>query len=203
MSDSLKAQREQLAQMALENSDILEGLIARMEDNSRRTRQNTASVLSIAAQARPDALVEYADVFVNALERPEAQTKWECLDALTALVSLDADSCASALAGAEGALFDEDSGPLRLAAFRFLCRLGSVSGARSVEVWPLIDEAIQCYHGDIEFHDMLVAIAAFSSSDLDIGVAASLKARMEFDARNGKGALKKRAQQIIDNLDAE
>lgn len=203
MSDSLKAQREQLAHIALENKDILAGLIERMADSSRRVRQNTASTLSLVAHIDPDALVEYADVFIDALERPEAQTKWECLDVLTVLVSLDADLCASALPGAEGALFDEDSGPLRLAAFRFLCCYGSVSGARSVEVWPLIDEAIQCYHGDVEFHDMLVAIAAFSSADLDLDVAASLKARMEFDARNGKGGLKKRAQQIIDNLDAE
>lgn len=203
MSETIKAQREQLAHVALGNKDILEGLIERMNSSSRRTRQNTASTLSFVAAAQPEAMLPYLDVVVDALERPEAQTRWESLDILTALVPFDADRCESALPGAEGALFDEDSGPLHLAAVRFLCRIGSTSQERSVKVWPLIDEAIQCYHGDVEFHEMLAAIALFSESDLDSEVADALKARMEFDARNAKGLLKKRAQQILDKLNAE
>ncbi|WP_303249312.1 hypothetical protein [uncultured Slackia sp.] len=203
MSETIKAQREQLAHVALGNKDILEGLIERMDSSSRRTRQNTASTLSFVAAAQPEAMLPYLDVVINALERPEAQTRWESLDILTALVPFDADRCESALPGAEGALFDEDSGPLHLAAVRFLCRIGSTSQERSIKVWPLIDEAIQCYHGDVEFHEMLAAIALFSESDLDSEVADALKARMEFDARNAKGSLKKRAQQILDKLNAE
>lgn len=203
MPETIKAQREQLAHVALGNKDILEGLIERMDSSSRRTRQNTASTLSFVAAAQPEAMLPYLDVVINALERPEAQTRWESLDILTALVPFDADRCESALPGAEGALFDEDSGPLHLAAVRFLCRIGSTSQERSIKVWPLIDEAIQCYHGDVEFHEMLAAIALFSESDLDSEVADALKARMEFDARNAKGSLKKRAQQILDKLNAE
>lgn len=203
MSETIKAQREQLAHVALGNKDILEGLIERMDSSSRRTRQNTASTLSFVAAAQPEAMLSYLDVVINALERPEAQTRWESLDILTALVPFDVDRCESALPGAEGALFDEDSGPLHLAAVRFLCRIGSTSQERSIKVWPLIDEAIQCYHGDVEFHEMLAAIALFSESDLDSEVADALKARMEFDARNAKGSLKKRAQQILDKLNAE
>lgn len=203
MSETIKAQREQLAHVALGNKDILEGLIERMDSSSRRTRQNTASTLSFVAAAQPEAMLPYLDAVINALERPEAQTRWESLDILTALVPFDADRCESALPGAEGALFDEDSGPLHLAAVRFLCRIGSTSPERSIKVWPLIDEAIQCYHGDVEFHEMLAAIALFSESDLDSEVADALKARMEFDARNAKGSLKKRAQQILDKLNAE
>lgn len=203
MSETIKAQREQLAHVALGNKDILEGLIERMDSSSRRTRQNTASTLSFVAAAQPEAMLPYLDVVINALERPEAQTRWESLDILTALVPFDADRCESALPGAEGALFDEDSGPLHLAAVRFLCRIGSTSQERSIKIWPLIDEAIQCYHGDVEFHEMLAAIALFSESNLDSEVADALKARMEFDARNAKGSLKKRAQQILDKLNAE
>ncbi|MDO4442986.1 MAG: hypothetical protein Q4B69_03840 [Slackia sp.] len=203
MSETIKAQREQLAQAALENQDILDGLIARMESSSRRTRQNTAATLSCAAAVDPKAIVSYVDVFVDALDKPEAQTRWECLDILTSLIAYDSDACSKALGGAESALFDEDSGPLRLAAVRFLCSFGSTSQERSRIVWPLLDEAIQCYHGDLEFQDMLVAVAAFSESDLDCEVAGCLKGRMAFDAKNSRGALKKRAQQIIDNLEAE
>ncbi len=203
MSETIKAQREQLAHMALGDKNILEGLMERMESSSRRTRQNAASTLSFVAAAQPEAMLPYIDIVIDALEKPEAQTRWECLDILTALVALDVDRCEEALPGAEGALFDEDSGPLHLAAVRFLCCIGSTSQERSVKVWPLIDEAIQCYHGDAEFHEMLAAIALFSESGLDSEVAAALKARMEFDAHNAKGSLKKRAQQILDHLDAE
>ena len=203
MSETIKAQREQLAQAALGNREILEGLISRMESSSRRVRQNTAATLSCVASLDPASVVSYADVFIAALDRPEAQTRWECLDVLTSLVALDSEACAKALAGSESALFDEDSGPLRLSAVRFLCAFGATSKERSRSVWPLLDEAIQCYHGDLEFQDMLVAISLFSESDPDREVADHLRERMEFDAKNAKGILKKRAQHIIDNLDAE
>ena len=104
------------------------------------------------------------------------------------------------IVGAENALFDEDSGPLRLAAMRFLCKLGATTEARSEKVWGLIDEGIQCYHGDLEFQDMLVAVIDFSAGKLAPSVAEELAARMKFDAENGKGTLKKRATQIEENL---
>ena len=70
-------------------------------------------------------LVPQGSAFVDALNRPEAQTRWECLDILTALVDYDSRTCDKAVPGAEAALFDEESGPVRLAAMRFLCKLGA------------------------------------------------------------------------------
>ena len=131
---------------------------------------------------------------------PEAQTRWECLDALTYVVSFDSRPCDKAIPGAEAALFDEDSGPLRLAAMRFLCKLGATTEKRSEKVWPLIDEGIQCYHGDLEFQDMLLAVIDFSQGKLDGSVKSALADRMRFDAENGKGMLKRRANQIIENV---
>lgn len=52
-----------------------------------------------------------------------------------------------AFEGAETALFDEISSTLRYAAFRLLCVWGATSVERSREAWPILDEAIQCYHG--------------------------------------------------------
>ena len=98
-------------------------------------------------------------------------------------------------------LFDEDSGPLRLAALRFLCKYGELSQKHSLQVWPLLDEAIQCYHGDLEFQDMLIAVISFRNPTLPIPFETSSKDRMEFDAKHGRGVLKKRAQLIIENLD--
>ncbi len=91
----------------------------------------------------------------GAAARPEAQTRWEVLDALTLLVPEHAKECGAAYEGAEAALFDEISAPLRLSAYRFLVVWGATERRRSEKVWPIIDEAIQCYHGDLEYRDML------------------------------------------------
>lgn len=174
-------------------------LVDNLSGSSRRGRQAAAGALSKVALESPDALVSHIDAFVDALNRPESQTRWECLNVLTVLIAFDASSCAAAVPGAEAALFDEDSGLLRLAAMRFLCTLGSESKDMSVKVWPLIDEAIQCYHGDLEFPEMLNAVIHFSESEISLDVKSELASRMAFDAKNGKGALKRRAQQILDN----
>ena len=93
------------------------------------------------------------------------QTRWESLEVLTTLVPLASKSCDKALADAETALFDEENGFVRLAALRFLCKLGATA-MRSEKVWPLLDEAIQCYHGDYEYQDMLIALIGFSEGKI-------------------------------------
>ena len=188
------------AHEAAADKDKLEKLFENLEGSSRRTRQLSASVLAVIARENPELVADRTNAFVDALNRPEAQTRWECLDALTELVAVDSRACDKAIPGAETALFDEESGPARLAAMRFLCRLGSTTENRSEKVWPLIDEAIQCYHGDFEFQDMLVAVTGFSEGKLADAVKAALAERMAFDAEKSKGALKRRSQQIIDNL---
>ena len=47
---------------------------------------------------------------------------------------------------------------------------------------------------------MLNAVIGFSEGKLSDQVKQELKERMAFDAKNGKGALKARANQIIENL---
>ena len=171
-----------------------------LEGASRRARQNAASIFARQAKEDPASVLPYGASFVDALHRPEAQTRWECLDVLTQLVPLDSRLCDKAIVGAESSLFDEDSGTVRLAAMRFLCALGATTQKRSEKVWPYIDEAIQCYHGDLEFQDMLNAVMSFSAGKLSAQVKGQLLARMSFDAENGKGALGRKAQAIIVNL---
>ena len=98
MTDMIKAQREQLARIALDNSDLLDELFARLESSSRRERQNAAATLSAVASFDPQA-VSRIDAFVNALDRPEAQTRWESLEVLIHFLSLHPDSCDKALPG--------------------------------------------------------------------------------------------------------
>ncbi len=191
---------KQEAQEALKNKKTIQSYIETLSSDNRRERQQAASVIAAMAKENPAKMSEFIGGILDALDRPEAQTRWEALDALTELVPVDSRNCEKAIVGAENALFDEDSGPLRLAAMRFLCKLGATTEARSEKVWGLIDEGIQCYHGDLEFQDMLIAVVDFSAGKLAPSVAEELAARMKFDAENGKGTLKKRATQIEENL---
>ena len=120
------------------------------------------------------------------------------LEALTALSAVDAQAAAAALDGAEASLFDEDSPIVRLAAFKFLATLGARSKRLSASVWPLLDEAVQCYHGDPEYRDMLVALGEFARGDVSDEVKAALVARVSFDAKNGRDYVKTMSQEIID-----
>ncbi|WP_302964026.1 HEAT repeat domain-containing protein [uncultured Adlercreutzia sp.] len=186
---------------AIADPAALSELVEALSDGSRRGRQQAAKIIAGVAAADPDALASHITALVDALERPEAQTRWECLDALAQLIPLDGRACEKAIPGAETALFDEDSGPLRLAAMRFLCRLGATTEKRSEKVWSLIDEGIQCWHGDLEFQDMLIAVIDFSQGKLAPEVKTALADRMRFDATNGRGMLKKRASQIVENCE--
>ena len=190
---------EFVAREALTNEDKFKRLVAQLGDSSRRNRQNAAGSLAFIAKVSPELLVPYASDLVDALNRPEAQTRWESLDALTALVPVESRCTDKALAGAENALFDEENGFVRLAAMRFFCAYG----ATTEKVWPIIDEAIQCYHGDVEFNDMLNAVSEFATGKLSEHVKEALVERMSCDAHNGRGALKRKAQTIIDNVQGQ
>ncbi len=138
---------------------------------------------------------------IEALDRPEAQTRWEALDALTALATTCPEQLGDAFEGAETALFDEISSTLRYAAFRLLCVWGATSVERSREAWPILDEAIQCYHGDLEYRDMLGCLYEFGQGEIDAEVAEKLALRLKFDAENGKGSyLKARSSEICEML---
>ena len=188
------------AEAAIENTEKLEEISEALAGASRRKRQNAAAVMSEVARTNAELLLPYRDALIDALNRPEARTRWECLDVLTLLVDVDSRACDKAIPGAEASLFDEESGPVRLAALRFLCKIGSTTENRSEKTWPMLDEAIQCYHGDLEFNDMLAAVVEFSAGRLSKKVKAQLYSRMLFDATNNKGLLNRRAQQIIDNV---
>lgn len=189
MANSAKDQEARLAQMRI--------LVEELAGSSRRRRQEVAHKIATVAHADASMVTPFVGSLMDALERPEAQTRWEVLDALTALVDEHADEVAPAFEAAETALFDEDSAPVRLAGFVFLCRFGATSEKRSDQVWPLLDEAIQCYHGDPEYRDMLVALLTFVQSAASAATKAALAERLKFDAENGASYVKSFSAQII------
>ena len=189
MANSANAQEARLAQMRI--------LVEELAGSSRRRRQEVAHKIATVAHADASMVTPFVGSLMDALERPEAQTRWEVLDALTALVDEHADEVAPAFEAAETALFDEDSAPVRLAGFVFLCRFGATSEERSDQVWPLLDEAIQCYHGDPEYRDMLVALLTFVQGAASAATKAALAERLKFDAENGASYVKSFSAQII------
>ena len=189
MANSANDQEAKLAQMRI--------LVEELAGSSRRRRQEVAHKIATVAHADAGMVTPFVGSLMDALERPEAQTRWEVLDALTALVAEHAEEVAPAFEAAETALFDEDSAPVRLAGFVFLCRFGATSEERSDQVWPLLDEAIQCYHGDPEYRDMLVALLAFVQGAASAATKAALAERLKFDAENGASYVKSFSAQII------
>ena len=63
--------------------------------------------------------------------------------------------------------------------------------------YEMLCKKIDC---DYEYQDMLIALIGFSEGKIAPSVKEGLKERMAFDAEKSKGALKRRSQQIIDNL---
>ena len=176
----------------------LDVLMGQLSGAGRRGRQEAAHTIEAIAKASPDALVPYAPKLIDALGRPEAQTRWEDLSALSEIAKVDASSVVYAFDGAEASLFDETSAAVRLQAFRFIAQYGATSEQRSEESWPLLDEAIQCYHGDPEYRDMLVCLQEFVQGSISDKVRAAVGARVGFDAQNGRGYTKTFSKQILE-----
>ena len=201
IKQELSAEEAEALASVDQDRDALTALIDDLSGASRRKRQMAAHVVLLVAQREPELLDEYVSDLIEALSRPEAQTRWEILDALTLLVPTHAKEIGAAFEGAEEALFDDLSAPLRLSAFRLLTTWGATDRGRSKKVWPILDEAIQCYHGDLEYRDMLGCLHDFASGKIEGGVAGELAGRLQFDAENGKGTyLKARSSEIYNML---
>ncbi len=195
-SEEIKA----LAQQCVKKESLLKEVADKLNSSSRRDRQKAASVFDEVSKIDAEALTPYIGDMVDALDQSEVQTRWECLEALSRMVAIDSRACDRGIKGAETALFDEGNDLLHLSAMRFLCALGATTEKRSEKAWPLIDEGMQCCHGDISYQDMLVAIIAFSKGKLSPQVKAELAERVSFDAKNGRGALGIRSRQILENV---
>jgi len=189
--------KSQSAQRAIDNPKFLANVVEALGGDDRRSRQVAASVVHEVALSDPALLKPYADELADALHRPESQTRWEVLGVFEKLVAVDARLVDRALEGTETALHDEESGVVRLAAFRLMTTYGATTARRSEKVWPLVAEAVRCYHGDAEFPAMLTGlhrmVCGVASDDVKFA-AAEL---MAFDAENGKGLLKRKATQIV------
>ena len=172
-------------------------LMQNLGGSKRRVRQEASSAIALIAREDPTRLYDQVGQLVDALSRPEAQTRWEILDALTDIAQQRADLVGKACEGAETALFDEASSAVRLSAFKFLTVYGKSSPERSNAVWHLLDEAIQCYDGDPGYRDMLSYLIEFTRGDISDETREALNARVKFYAEHGRGYIKAFSSDII------
>ncbi|MDR3136023.1 MAG: hypothetical protein LBU07_01090 [Coriobacteriales bacterium] len=191
------ADRSRIADQALADADILAALVENLSAAQRRIRQFSATAIKEISVKSPETLLTHVGAIADGLHRPEAQTRWECLETLALLAKLDPTPLADAVEGAEVSLFDEESGFARLAALKFLCTYGALDSGRATQVWPLIREGIQCYHGDPEFEDMLVCVESFAAGNVGGSVRQLVCQCLQFDADNSKGAIGRRASSIV------
>lgn len=151
---------------------------------SRRKRQAAAHAIAESMLEKPQNILSFTDDIFDALERPEAQTRWELLNSLTMIVEGNTRALAPAVHFAEPSLFDEDSSTVRLASFRFITAVGAQTKALSKKVWPMLEESIQVYHGDPQYREMLMAITEFVAAPIDPDIKKAVVARIKFDAKN-------------------
>lgn len=190
-------ERQALAEKAVGDEAIIEELSGLIADSSRSTRQKASSTIALISDIDASVLLPFSDDIASGLTKPESQTRWEVLHALDQMGKAGQRYDEDVLVAAEDALYDESNGVVREAAFHFFCGYGGASVSNSEEVWTQIDEAIQCYHGNPEFADMLTQLVAFAESDISLTTSAALAQRMKFDSENGSGTLRMRSEQIV------
>lgn len=190
-------ERAALAKKAVKDESVIEELTQLIAGSSRSVRQKAASTVSLVSDIDAGVLLPFTEDIASGLIKPEAQTRWEVLHALDQMGKAGQRYGEDVLAAAEDALYDESNGFVREAAFHFFCGYGSASTSNSDEVWTQIDEAIQCYHGNPEFSDMLTQLVVFAEGNISLATSSALAQRMKFDAENGSGTLRMRSEQIV------
>ncbi len=189
--------KKKVAKRAAEDPAYFAKVLGALNGEDRAQRVRAARAIHELALHTPEILRPCGTELAEALEKPEAQTRWEILGALEQMVAVDARVCDKAIAAATAALHDEGSGVVRLAAFRMLATYGATTSHRSDRVWPLLDEAIRVYHGDSEFGNMLSGVhrLVLGAASDEVKVAAA--DRLEFDSEHTKGIIGKRAKRIV------
>ena len=168
------------------------------EIGSNTRRGADSSTLTVILEKLADALglsrAQYLDACVNGM-------LLSC-DAAHAVHPNHPELAAQAYEGAEASLFDENSSRVRIEAFRLLARLGASSPELSDKVWPLLDEAIQCFHGDLGYRDMLDSLLEFAEGNASDASKQALVERISFDVTGGRGYVKTCSAKIADAVEA-
>jgi hypothetical protein len=187
---------EETLDSALRRVKTRRELIDALGSETRALREYASNVLLIVAQQEPALLLDFGADIADALNRPESLTRYNTIETIGLLAQLQPKLVTSTFEALEDCLYDEDSGTVRLYAFRVLAAYGATGTARASKVWPSLSTALRCYHGDAEFIPMLNELIAMLGGKVDQNVKDSATRLFAFDADNAKGTLQRKAQTV-------
>ncbi|MCL2680055.1 MAG: hypothetical protein FWF11_01055 [Coriobacteriia bacterium] len=163
---------------------------------TRGMREYAAQVKVELARIEADLLHDFTDDIIDALNRPESLTRYSMLEIIAALMNSNPRIVPDSYELLQDCLYDEDSGTVRLYAFRVLARYGATGPARSLKVWPDLSMALRCFHGDSEFLAMLNELINMLAGRADQQVKDAAVELFAFDAENARGMLRRKAETI-------
>lgn len=193
----LEGDKTELGRRALKEKRLLKSLVAALGGSDRPKRSLAASALHEVACAEPKALLPHGEALVDALERPEPQTRWEILGVLEELVAADTRLVEKAITATVECLHDGESARVRVAAFRVLAAWGATTERRADRVWPLLSDAVRIYHGDPEYGAFLAGVVTLLEGAASDRVKREAAALFEPDIGDPDRAVTRRARQIV------
>ncbi len=185
------------AQAALKSKKATGQLMARLSSDKKADRAAAAKTVHEVSCASPEAVQPHVDAMVAALEHSEPQTRWELLGALEEVACSSPKLLDKAVVPATACLHDTGSSVVRVAAFRMLAQYGGSSKRRAEQVWPLLDEALRCYHGDSEYPGMLAGLVLMVDGRAPDAVKQEAADLVEPDASHPRAAISRRARQVF------
>jgi len=189
---------EKTVAAAKDNAPIRRELADALGHEARGMREYAAQVKVELARIEADLLHDFTDDIIDALNRPESLTRYSMLEVISEMMGANPKIVPDSYELLQDCLYDEDSGTVRLYAFRVLARYGATGPARSVKVWPDLSMALRCFHGDSEFIAMLNELINMLAGRADQSVKDAAVELFAFDAENARGMLRRKAEAIAD-----
>lgn len=182
-----------------------------LSDAQRRVRQSASQYVLRQVRMNSEVVSEFLPEIVDALYRPETQTRKNMLEVLTVfiknkiLVQTEVDSSTLKLLSeacdpAEEALFDELSPQVRLTAFRFFVQLCLLNDRMLEECWGVIRDALSCSYGESTYYDMLKALIPLCKRTLPAHVQEHIIDIVSYDAQGVRGKESLLSAQIMSLL---
>jgi len=181
---------------AASNVKLRTELARSLGGGTRPVREYASQVLVELAKKDPKKIEKFSDDIIDALSRPEALTRYSMIEVIGELAQVDPKIVVTAYEPLQECLYDEQSGTVRLYAFRVLARYGATGTARSVKVWPDLSMALRSFHGDHEFMAMMTETIHMLEGRADQKVKDAAVELFAFDAEHARGELRKKAQTI-------
>jgi len=187
---------EETIQKAATCADMRKKLAEALGDKSRLVREYTAQAMVGLARENVELIQDFSDDIIDALNRPESLTRYSMIEMIGELAETQPKVVVDAYEALQECLYDEDSGTVRLYAFRTLARYGATGPARSVKVWPDLSMVLRCFHGDAEFIAMMNETIKMLDGRADTSVKEAAVTLFAFDAEHARGELRKKAETI-------